>query len=168
MEGFDAQVMAVGENGDEALAIGAENGGVMIGQTVEDVAVGVAVTVVEAGGDQRESGAGGIQEVVGGGSAAAVVRHLEDIGEGDFIFGEHLAFDGALDVAGEQERAGAVADAEDQGVVVVRRVDGDVIGEWGEDVEFGTAEREVSGGDEGDDLDAVAGGAITESEPGGV
>lgn len=156
---------AVGDHGDEALAIGAEDRSVMVGQTVEDVAVGVAVTIVEAGGDQSESGAGGIQEVLGGGSAAAVVRHLEDVGERDIVLGEHLAFDRALDVAGKQEGAFAIADAEDQGVVVVRGVDGDVIGQRGENVEFGAAESEVSGGGQGDDLDGVAGGAIAESEP---
>jgi hypothetical protein len=45
---FDVETMAVAADGDEAVLVGAVNHGVMLAETLENIAVGVAVAVIDA------------------------------------------------------------------------------------------------------------------------
>ena len=44
---LDMETMVVAADGDEAVLVGAENHGAMLAETVDDIAVGVAVAVIE-------------------------------------------------------------------------------------------------------------------------
>jgi len=53
---------------------------------------------------------------------AAVMGDLEPIGVPDFVFARHAALDRTFHIAGQQEDMAAVPDAQDERVVVLRRV----------------------------------------------
>src|SRR5215472_13039221 len=79
---------------------------------------------------------------------------------------KHAAFDGAFDVAAEQEAVTAIADAQRQRTVVFGRIGGDVIGRRGEDFDFGAAKREAARRNEGENLHSISRRAAAEQIPG--
>jgi len=115
------QALAIGEDVDGAVAVGAEDADVGVLQAGEELGAGMAVGIIFAGGDDGDLRVDGGEEVVGGGIFAAVVADFEDVGVegGGGIFGENLAFDLFFGVAREHESAGTEGPAHDDGVVVV-------------------------------------------------
>ena len=55
-----------------------------------------------------------------------MMGHFEYIGPGQFSVFQHALFDGPLDIAAQQECVAAIAKAQDEGVVVLRRIGGDI------------------------------------------
>ena len=81
--------------------------------------IGEAVAVFESHRDDREGGRNGVQELRRAGGPAAVVGRFEDVGAQRFGLFDHAPLDGPFRVAGEQEGMASVADAQDQGIVVL-------------------------------------------------
>src|SRR5471030_1457595 len=162
------QAAAIGADGDQALLVGAEDVGVMLLQAFNDGGVRVAVAVLKTVGDDGEGGGDGAEELFGAGGPAAVVGHFEHVDVLELVRIQHLALDLALHVAGEQEAAAAIAYAQNQGIVVLRLVVGDVVRKRGEHFDLGASEWEAARGLEGDDAGVYGCGLLADGLPDGA
>ncbi len=120
---MDAQVVAIGLDGDAAVAIGAVGACPRRAQPLERLCRGVAVRVAGAGADDGHARPQGVEEGLRRGAAAAMVGHLDDVEAppvGDAA-GDELRVDLLLDVPGEQEAPRPEADVEDERHVVDAR-----------------------------------------------
>src|ERR1039457_1521050 len=86
-------MLSVGADRYQAVPIRAQDFRVMLAESFEHVAVGMAVAVVESHRNDGESRIGGDQKTLRAGRAAAVVGHFEDVRGSDLVFLEHAAFD---------------------------------------------------------------------------
>ena len=72
--------MPVGANGDHAVHVGAQDGGVMLAQASHDGGVRVPVAVFKTGRDLSERRLNRALELLRAAGAAPMVRHLQHVG----------------------------------------------------------------------------------------
>src|ERR1017187_7047271 len=97
--------VAVGADGDHAVYVGAQDGGVMLAQACHDGGVRVPVTILEPGRDHSERRPHGAQELFRAAGAAPMVRHLEHVGGAQFVAIVHYLLDSALHITAQEQAA---------------------------------------------------------------
>jgi ribosomal protein L15 len=83
-------------------------------QTLQHLRVRIPERVLKARGDHAKRRPHGIQERDAGRGPAAVVRHFQHVAVHQSAVGEQLPLYRAFDIAGQQERVLAVAEAQHQ------------------------------------------------------
>src|ERR1039457_126592 len=100
-----ADPVPVGADGDHAVYVGAQDGGVMLAQASHDGGVRVPVAILEPGRDHGEGRLHRAQELLRPAGTAPMVRHLEHVGGPHILGVEHLVFDSALHITAQEQAA---------------------------------------------------------------
>ena len=116
--GFNLDYAAIGEAGDVAVLVGAEDLCSDRLQAFQHYGRGVAAAVVGVDGENGVTGMRGLEKGGRGGFFAAVMSHFEDVAGEGLSGTPHLIFRCGFGIAGEQKRDLAIFDTQHETAVV--------------------------------------------------
>ena len=120
-EGFNVVFSPIAGDGDGAMAVGAKDTHVVLGEGGEHAGMRVPVRVARAGGNNTHFGLNPLNKVGVGRCPAAVVSHLQDVGTKVVDMRGQPLFGGVLDVAGQENAHLTVLQAQHQRSIVFGR-----------------------------------------------